>query len=267
MLAALLLPLIAQSSAAAFDVRMPPTIEQDRLTVCLDQATANPSGAVLAANQWFLEANGAERSFPQECLGMAYTRQLRWRAAEDAFLAARNDALPDSARQRARLATMAGNSALADKRSEDALADLALAASDAKQAGDAVLGGEIEIDRARALVALGKTGEAGAALEIARRDAPQNSDAWLFSATLARRQGDLTIAQIQIATAAALDRTSSAIGLEAGVIAALSGNDDAARKSFQSVLQLAPNTPDAEVARTYLAQLDEAPAAAGKAGE
>jgi hypothetical protein len=54
--------------------------------------------------------------------------------------------------------------------------------------------------------------------------------------------------------------TDPAIGLEAGVIAALGGRDDAARQSWQSVVRLAPDTPEAETARTYLAQLDPPPA-------
>ena len=47
------------------------------------------------------------------------------------------------------------------------------------------------------------------------------------------------------------------MGLEAGVIAALAGNDEAARKSWNSVLGLAPDAPEAAIARTYLGQLAE----------
>ncbi|MBS1239696.1 MAG: hypothetical protein H6R45_402, partial [Proteobacteria bacterium] len=104
--------------------------------------------------------------------------------------------------------------------------------------------------------ALGRTEEAEAALQKARSYAPQISDTWLLSATLSRRKGDLATARAQIFTAAKLDRANPAIGLEAGVIAALSGNDEAARKSWQSVLTIAPDAPEAETARTYLAQLD-----------
>ena len=258
MLAALLLPLLAQASAADFDLSgfQPPTLEQDRLSVCLAQANSDPSTAILTADQWYAEATGAERSFPQQCLGIAYTRLLRWRAAEGAFLAAREDMLAQNPLLRARLAAMAGNSALADGRNEDALNDFALASSDAGLASDIALRGEIEIDRSRALVALGRTEEAEAALQKARSYAPQNSDTWLLSATLSRRKGDLATARAQIFTAAELDRANPAIGLEAGVIAARSGNDDAARKSWQSVLTIAPDAPEAETARGYLAQLD-----------
>ena len=52
------------------------------------------------------------------------------------------------------------------------------------------------------------------------------------------------------------------VGLEAGVIAMLGGNESAARKSWQSVLDAAPDSVAAGTARGYLAQLDaeEAPA-------
>lgn len=267
--ALLLLPLLAQSGTADIDLSAfrPPTLEEDRLTVCLGQANSDPSTAMLHASTWAAEAYGAERSFPLQCLGIAYTRLLRWKAAEDAFMAGRDAALESNPLQRAKLAAMAGNSAIADMRFEDALRDLAIASSDAVLANDTTLGGEIEIDRARALVALGRTGEAGAALEIARSDAPQNSDSWLLSATLARRAGDLPTAQSHILTAAGLNRTSPAIGLEAGVIAALSGNDEAARKSWQSVLQTAPDAPEAATAKDYLAQISAPAAPPGEPAE
>jgi Flp pilus assembly protein TadD len=78
---------------------------------------------------------------------------------------------------------------------------------------------------------------------------------WLLSATLSRRLGDLTVAQAQIETAATLDGNDPAIALEAGVIAELAGNEDAARKSWQSVVAVAPSSPEATSAKAYLAQI------------
>ncbi len=260
MLFALLMPLLVQASAAGTIDRpdhMPPTLEEDRLSVCLKQANGDPSTAIITANLWIAEAQGAERSFPQQCLGMAYTRLLRWKAAEEAFLTARDEALETDPLLRSRLASMAGNSALADGRNEDALKDLALASSDAALAGGGVPGGEVQIDRSRALVALGRIDEAETALASARSDAPQNANAWLLSATLARRKGDLATASSEIETAAKLDPANPAIALEAGVIAVLSGKDDAAQLSWQAVLASAPTSPEAETARGYLAQLDQ----------
>jgi Flp pilus assembly protein TadD len=66
---------------------------------------------------------------------------------------------------------------------------------------------------------------------------------------------DLEAAQTQIETAAGLDPRDPAIGLEAGVIAALAGHDEAARKSWDAVVALAPDSPEAKSARAYLAEI------------
>jgi Flp pilus assembly protein TadD len=84
---------------------------------------------------------------------------------------------------------------------------------------------------------------------------PDDAQAWLLSATLSRRTGDLGTAQAQIERAAALEPRDPAIGLEAGVIAALGGRDDTARKSFESVVAAAPDSPQGTAAKQYLAQL------------
>jgi tetratricopeptide (TPR) repeat protein len=213
---------------------------------------------VVDASTWLAESTGSDRSYPQQCLGLAYVSLLRWQAAEQAFMAA-HDALPESdAGGRARLAAMAGNAALADNRYQPAREHFELAQREAATAGDRALGGEIAGDRAQALVGLTLLDEAAAALADARRDAPQSSDTWLLSATLSRRQGKLAEAQAEIETGAALAPADPAIGLEAGVIAALSGRDEAARQSFNSVISLAPQSPQAATARGYLAQLGEA---------
>jgi tetratricopeptide (TPR) repeat protein len=88
--------------------------------------------------------------------------------------------------------------------------------------------------------------EGAQALAQARELAPQDPAVWLLSATLARRMEDLASARGWIATAAQLDPANPAIGLEAGLIAALAGNDDAARSSWQSVIDLAPRSTEAE---------------------
>ena len=63
------------------------------------------------------------------------------------------------------------------------------------------------------------------------------------------------LATKQIERAAALMPRDPATALEAGTIAILSGREDGARKSWQSAIDLAPQSEEAETARTYLAQL------------
>jgi tetratricopeptide (TPR) repeat protein len=249
------LALFGATQAVEVATAAPGSAEQARLGQCLDQARTDPATAITTAGLWLIEARGAGKALPQQCLGQAYVSVLRWDAARDAFLAARDSALTDDHAVRARLGAMAGNAALAGNDLPAALADLDKAVADAGLAGDKPLAGSIAADKARALVALGRNDEAAATLLQARADAPQNADVWLLSATLSRRMSDLEAAQTQIETAAGLDPRDPAIGLEAGVIAALAGHDEAARKSWDAVVALAPDSPEAKSARAYLAEI------------
>lgn len=229
--------------------------EQGRLDLCLDEARRDPPTAISTANQWLGEASGAGRALPQQCLGQAYVSLMRWEAAEAAFLAARDFAAHDELR--ARLGAMAGSAALAGGHWDAALAALAAAQIDAVETGDAALMAAIAADRARALVGLGRAEDAKAVLERARADHPQHAEAWLLSATLARRMDDLADAAALIAVAGALAPDDPEVALEAGVIAVLAGDEDAARGNWELVRELAPSSAEAATAAGYLAQLDE----------
>jgi tetratricopeptide (TPR) repeat protein len=235
-----------------------PTVEDDRLLACMTEARSDPALAITTASQWLEGLSGPATSAPQQCLGFAYMGVLRWQAAEQAFTAARDALRADDRGERARIGTMAGNAALGDQRPADALRLFEVAQADATAVGNGELAGSISADRARAFVAMGQELDGAQALAQARELATQDPAVWLLSATLARRMDDLASARGWIAIAAALDPANPAIGLEAGVISVLSGGDDAARQSWQSVVDLAPRSPEADVARTYLAQLDEA---------
>lgn len=223
------------------------------IDVCLDTARDDPEKARALAEEWVARTSGAQRATGQHCLGVAAGNALDWAAAAIAFAAAR-DGAADS-RFRARMAVLAGSALLAQDRAADALA--VLDAAQGESAADPSLSGEIELERAVALVRLERLAEAGVALAQARGLRPEDASAWLLSATLARRQGDLPAAQRHIERAATLDPRDPAIGLEAGVIAALGGQDEAARKSFASVIAAAPDSEQAASARSYLAQLQQ----------
>lgn len=241
----------------AVKVQAAPLQEPSRLQACLEDAEASPSDAIEEAEAWLTTVKGTTQVEPNRCLGAAHSRRGEWGEAEAAFLAARDAAAASDHALRAQLGGMAGNAALAGQTWDQALAALDIAQADAQKAGDVRLSGEIAIDRARALVALGRDAEAGKALVEARTSAMNNPLAWLLSATLSRRQGKLAEAQAQIATAATLAPTDPEIGLEAGVIAVLSGRDEGARLSWQSVIAAAPTSEAAATATTYLAQLGQ----------
>jgi tetratricopeptide (TPR) repeat protein len=225
------------------------------LQECLALVEQDPGAAAELALRWRDAAQGSAQSEPGQCLGLAQSRLAQWAEAEAAFVAARDISAASDRTIRARLGSMAGNAALAGGSAMRALAAFDTAHGEALAAGDPVLGGDIAIDRARALVALKRDDDAAAALTEARIASPANPLGWLLSATLSRRMGRLGEAQTQIEVAAGLLPTDPEIGLEAGVIAVLSGRDEAARKSWQSVIDASPQSDAALAAKTYLAQI------------
>ncbi|WP_095012273.1 tetratricopeptide repeat protein [Tsuneonella mangrovi] len=222
------------------------------LEVCLDLAQSDPAKARDIATKWVARTTGDQQAMGNHCLGVATANLGQWDAARAAFLAARSTV--SDPEFRARMGALAGSVALAANEPSQALADLDAALAD--KPATAELRGAIELDRATALVALGKQAEAAAALANARGETPASPEAWLLSATLSRRMNRLSEAQAQIEKAASLDPSDPAIGLEAGVIAVLSGHDDAARRSWKSVIASAPDSSQAKTAKGYIAQLD-----------
>lgn len=238
---------------------LPPT---SRLAQCLTRTRQDPGGAANEAEAWLAAASEGERGDAAQCLGVAQAQLGQQGEAAETFLLARDSTPGGDHRARALRGGLAGGALLAQRDPAGALALLDAARADAQAAGgegaagqDAILG-QIAIDRAIALVALDRVDEAGAALDTARAALPENAQAWLLSGTLSRRLGNLNEAQARIERAAILAPLDAAVGLEVGVIAAMSGRDDAARKSWRSVIDAAPGSEAAATAQTYLDQLD-----------
>lgn len=234
-------------------------VQESRVTsrppidVCLATARSDPAKARTLAEEWVGRTSGAQKAIGYHCLGVAAGNAGDWAAASAAFTRARDGA--GDVRFKARMGALAGTALLAQDKPGDALA--ALEAAQPLAAGDPAMGSEIAQERAVALVALKRDEDAVAALAQARTLGPDDAHAWLLSATLSRRQNDLAAAQAQIERAASLDPRDPAVGLEAGVIAALGGNDEAARRSFESVVAAAPDSAEATTAKAYLAQLKQ----------
>lgn len=234
----------------------PVTVDRGgRAQSCLSAVATRPDEARDMAMDWATVVKGVQAADAQLCLGMALAKLGQWDQAEAAFTAAQGTAGILQI-DRARYGALAGAAALAGGAPDRALPLLDAARADASAVGETAMVGDIAIDRGRALVALGRLDEAAAALAEAREKASSSADAWLLSATLSRRQSKLADAQSQIERAAALLPIDPDIGLEAGVIAVMAGRDDAARKSWQSVVTAAPESPAGGQAKAYLAQLD-----------
>jgi Flp pilus assembly protein TadD len=236
--------------------------EPSRLELCLQAVDENPLSAIEAAEEWLKVSKGTATVEPNHCLGMAYNRLGRPVEAEVAFTFAR-DALPSNElRRRASYGALAAMAVLEQGEPARAETFFAAAQAEADSSGDTKLAGDIAIDRARAQVATGQDAAAAAGLAAARVGSPANPEGWLLSATLARRQGKPAEAQQVIEQAATLAPRDPAVGLEAGVIAVLSGRDEAARRSWQSVIAVAPESDWAKTAQGYLDQLGPAPTTA-----
>ena len=228
---------------------------------------------ITSARAWLEETKAVAspntaRGAAAQCLGQLLLQQGDSTGAEAAFATSAEQVPAADASAASALQVMAGNAALAGGRAETALMwfdkALSVAPANAPTAEENAARGAVQIGRSRALVALGRLPEASSALEDAHRLGPNDPEGWLLSATLARRGKDLDRAQRDIEVAAGLEPPGGAlapqIGLEAGVIAVLGGREEAARKSWESVLALAPESAEAKAARGYLDQLGPAPA-------
>jgi len=225
------------------------------LAQCLDQLEDEPTRAHVQAQIRRDTTNGQDRVLANHCLGLASTELGRWEEARAAFTAARQETPAEETRLRARFGAMAGNAALVTGDLPGALVLLDAARTDALAAQAGGMQGLIALDRARVLAGLEQLDAAEAALVEARMFQPDDAETRLLSATLLRRMGKLADAQEQVEEAARLDPTAPAIGLEAGVIAILDGREEAARSSWQSVIDLSPGTEFATSAQSYLDQL------------
>ena len=212
------------------------------------------------------ETFGRQRILANHCLGLAATELGLWGDARTAFAAARDEVPDDEPRTKARFGAMAGNAAVADSDPEGALAILTTAKGHAEASASAPMQAIVASDLARVLVTLDRPEEALTELELSTQLAPEEPGTWLLKATLLRRLERLDEAQAAIEKASELASLNSAmnpdmgapIGLEAGVIAVLSGREEAARTSWQSVIDTAPQSPEALTAQDYLAQLEPA---------
>lgn len=201
------------------------------------------------------DTSGTQRVLANHCLGLAATELGLWEDAIGAFRAARAETPETELSARARFGAMAGNAALAGGFPARALTILQLAKMDAQRAASANLEAIASIDLARTFVAMEQPFDALTELENANRLLPSNSEGWLLQATLLRRLDRLDEAQSAIERAAELAPMDAQIGLEAGVIAVLAGRDETARASWQSVIEIQPDSLAAASARRYLDQL------------
>lgn len=244
-------PASAQAAAAS-DGRIPvPEKFAKTFQQCLDQALENPDQGVAFAQKWRIEGGSF---YARHCMGFAYARAERWAPAIVAFEQAADEAeRSGEMAQSARLWAQAGNAALAS--GDPAKARTNFDAALARGLPEGIEKGETHLDRARALVALGDAKGARDSLDIALTQASQDPLAWLLSATLARRSGEMKLAQAHIARAVQLSPDDASVALEEGNIAILTDHADVARSAWQRAVKLAPESAAGKAAADNLTRL------------
>lgn len=243
----------ARAQAATTSLPLAPAVAA-KLQACLDAAIGDPLAGIRFAQGWSVEQGGFSA---EQCRGFALARAERWAEAAQAFDAGALEAQKEgSAGDAARLWGQAGNAELAGGKADKArdYFDAALGIG----LPDTLARGEIFLDRARAMVALGQPDLARQNLDEALKTAGDDPLAWLLSATLARRQGDLARAAKDIAEARKRSPDDASVALEDGNIAILSNDAAAARVAWKRAETLSPGSPQAAAARDSLARLDAA---------
>ena len=221
---------------------------------CIAASAADTARGLIYASEWLTKGGSF---YARQCQGFALSRQGRWVAAEVAFGQAGEEA--DKTRDPAagRLWAQAGNAALAA--GEFAKARSHFDAAIVRGLPDGTQRGATYLDRARASMGMGDTAAARIDLDRAMAEAPADALAWLLSATLARRTGDLALADKHILEAARLSPDDPAVALEQGNIAVMSGRDDAAKSAWNRAVKLAGDGDAGKTAAANLAELANAP--------
>lgn len=227
-----------------------PSAEEARFAACVELTEKDAARALEAAGTWQVEGGGV---LARQCAGLAYASLRRWLPAATAFQQAAEEAERHRDGRAARLWVQAGNAALAagDMVKAGRFFDAALAGDDLKGAE----AGEAHLDRARARATLDDPVAARADLDMALKLVPADPLAWLLSATLARRAGDLPRAQTDIAEAMKRAPDDASVALEAGNIAVLSGSDGAARTAWEAAVKASPDSPAGKAAADALKRL------------
>lgn len=228
-----------------------PAPDETRFTKCVALIDTKADAAIAEADRWRLAGGGL---LSRQCLGLAYAAQQRWAAAAVAFEQAAREGERSRDPRTAALWIEAGNAMLA-----------AGEATKARGYFDAGLGtgtlsgaeaGEAHLDRARALVALNQPHDARTDLDQALKLVAADPLAWLLSATLARRQGDLKRAENDIGEAMQRAPDDANVALEAGNIALLQNAPAAAQTAWREAVRRAPKSAAGIAAAKALAQFD-----------
>lgn len=247
-----LIAIALQGAAPAAQPSAEDAVELERYAACADLVQADAERAIETASAWRVDGGGLHA---RQCLGLAYVALERWAPAATTYEQAAREAEAANDSRRADFHVQAGNAWIAAGEPTRAVQslDAALAAPHLTDE----LRGEVHLDRARALVALGNAEGARTDLNEGLRLVPSDPFGWYLSAALARRQGDAARARSDIARALDMAADNPDIALLAGTIAGEAGDMAEAERLYRRVAEGAPDTEAGRAARASLETLRE----------
>ncbi|USU06337.1 hypothetical protein NF699_06660 [Sphingomonadaceae bacterium OTU29LAMAA1] len=245
--------LLAAALQVAAPAAKPTDPREARFDRCVELANTDPAAARAEAVRWGALGGGW---FARQCAGLAYTKDGNFPAASSEFEAAAKAAELGHDRRAANYWAQAGNARLAagDIPGARSALDTALVAGTLQ--GFAL--GEAQLDHARVMVAANEPEAARRDIDLALATAGDDPLAWLLSATLARRDGDIVRAKKDVTEALKRSPDDASVQLEAGNVAALARDEAGARAAWAEAARLAPQSPAGKSARAALAQFVDA---------
>jgi tetratricopeptide (TPR) repeat protein len=215
--------------------------DRSRYAACLALAKSAPLRAIDSAQAWRIE-NGGTGAL--HCLALAQFERKDYAAAFASFDAAVKASQRLGDGQAVVLLSQAADAALLAGQPETAVGflDRALGGGSDAPALSPQVEAVLRVTRAEALVDLKRDKDAAADLKRATELFPDVPYGLLLQATLARRMGDLALAETAILAAAARTPESAEVQYEAGLIAAAKGDMTLAKTAWTAAAAADPES-------------------------
>ena len=216
---------------------------------CLDLLLADPAGARGFARDWYMQGGGEGAA---QCEALAQLSLGEADAAAEALerIAARSEA---GLAARAAVFGQAAEAWRAAGKPQRASAAASLALALTPQDADLLL------ERAMARLALNQLPGALVDLDLAVVLDADRAEAWVLRAAAQRRLERLNPAEDSITTALRLAPRNVEALLERGILRQLRGEAEAARRDWERVMELAPDSAAADLAAQNLALMEAGP--------
>lgn len=247
--AILALILVAVPSFAQVSGGYDPSLDRKRYDGCVRAIPTDAQKAEQFAVEWQARGGGLPA---RHCEAMAQLQQQKFGAAASTLSKAAQKAEAEKSPLAADFWGQAGNAAFLAGDSKGAIGYFTTALTSAGEFAPQ-RSANLLIDRARAHAELNDLPAARADLDKALELNKFEPMAWMLSAALARRQGDIGRASLDIERASGLDSANPDILFEQGNVAAANKDEANARKLWEMTVKAAPGSPAAELAAKALA--------------